>query len=85
MSHETSSVASIQCVDGPCSPSEMPCAAQCFQRLDQAQQRVIAEIVSSVAAIVLVVGFVVRHYAHEPVNAFSAPPWQSHRLFAFRE
>ncbi len=85
MAHEMSSVSSIQCVGGSCSSSEMPCAVQCLQRLDRSQQRVIAEIVASVALIAFGISFFVHDYSNERVSVFPAPPWRAHRLFAFRE
>ena len=85
MLHSVSSVTSIQCVGGQCSSSEMPCVAQCLQQLDRSQQRAIAEVVTLVAVIAFASVFFVDEKLDTFDHIFSPPPWQSHRLFAFRE
>lgn len=75
----------VHCSDDACPVSPVSCAAECLQKLDSTQQRAFAGVVAIVLLPVFaLIGFHRLHvYDHD--RAPWAPPWRSHRLFAFRE
>ena len=83
--HEIATADAIHCSTDSCSTSPVPCVTQCLQTLDSAQQRALVEIVAVVSLPIIALVFFGRPRSHERVSTFWAPPWRSHRLFAFRE
>ena len=75
----------IHCSIDSCTTSAAPCVTQCLQKLDSAQQRALAGIVAVVSLPIVALIFFRQPRTFERAQVFLAPPWRSHRLFAFRE
>lgn len=75
----------VHCFDGACPVSPASCATECLQKLDSAQQRALASFVINVILPSIALVYVARFHFYDREDALWAPPWRSHRLFAFRE
>lgn len=77
-------VAIEACSDDICATHDAECLTHCLSRTDAAEERLVIAPVILMARSVLFSTF--RGYTQQPnANTVLAPPWQSHRLFAFRE
>lgn len=83
--HGGSAVDTMHCSDGMCPASPVSCATECLQKLDGAQQRALAGIVTMVLSSVFALVCFTRFDFYDREHVLCAPPWRSHRLFAFRE
>jgi hypothetical protein len=77
-------VAVAACPNGSCASTSTDCLEHCLSRADLAEERLVVVPTSLIVRI-----FVVPVFLFESdvlaMSRFSAPPWQSHRLFALRE
>ncbi len=85
MAHVGATIDTVSCMSDGCSASSAPCLTQCIQRLDGAQQSLVAEVVAIVAVGASLALFFDRFCSNISTAYFWAPPWRSHRLFALRE
>jgi len=85
MVHAGTMIDTMSCVSDGCSASSAPCLTQCIQRLNRAQQSLVAEVVAIVAAGAFLALLFDRFCSNVSTAYFCAPPWRSHRLFALRE
>ncbi len=77
-------VAVEMCDNGLCASDDVGCLDHCLSRVDAAEERLVIAPAS-----LIVRAFTVPTFLHAldalSVSPVFAPPWQSHRLFAFRE
>ena len=83
--HAGTMMNAMSCVNDGCSSSNVSCLTQCIQKLDRAQQGVVAEIVSVLAIGALFIFSADRFGRNLRVAYFWASSWRHHRLFVLRE
>lgn len=83
--HAGTMIDAVGCLGDGCGDSTTTCLTQCIQRLDRAQQSLVAEVVAIIAVGILFIAFLDRLCTNIYTTYFWAHPWKSHRLFALRE
>ena len=74
----------VTCDDGMCASDDAGCLNHCLSRVDAAEERLVIAPVSLIIRVFSAPTFLHEADVLPPLQSL-APPWQSHRLFAFRE
>jgi hypothetical protein len=72
------------CDDGMCATDDAGCLEHCLSRTDAAEERLVIAPATMIVREVLSPTFITS-LQQSGVRIVAVPPWQSHRLFAFRE